>query len=1009
MRSLVDHKGGEENFLDEVLRRSFVTSTDTETSSYRFFQVVADAICTADSCQLTFGHVVCLGISNLCSQLVDTRRLALAALEAVHMKTGGKKSLFRFEAGVSSSAASVYLDAQLQVSNLLAQEHSEKAIDVINQCASKLPMVFDVFPTYAFSHILDGLTAWFFSVKLLVEDNTSLTKNGRIVLFQLLSLTMRYSESYPEQVQALWSRLVDDNLPNGHATIRFLLEQSAKVGSSAFVGCARRIVAFLSRTSFARQTVEELCGVIEPVRMLPSIEHKFELPDAEDANFWSDLDALFAEQPKHVLGAGQFALLFLGEVSVPRAWDFKKQLSVLLHGVFTHIGHRNPFVREQARKMLFQLLRAWLPGYDELPSRAGLPSHEALKDAIQNMEKDSDNIFWTEDDSVPQIGDKMATLCCLVLSWLEPLHQNLADEWGSMALHWGNTCSIRPIAFRSLQIFRSLMPKVSQADLAQLLGRLSNIVAAQEASLHSFTVELMLTLESVAKSENLDPTLLPQLYWATVSCLSTPVEAEYVQLVNLLDCLLDRLDLNDQYTAETLLANKPSHLSGNYSGLQPLLLIGLRSVKTYQQAFKVLQRLSKVEEPTLIDDSGHRVRDMYTLILPWCLRCMEENIMDELVAEYASDTASLAEMEDRPSIARIMTSFVKSRFRTKDDFMRQAAAALREHYAPDHWTEIVSLFMSFVLNQERWLQVKSMQFLKVLFQLRETRNPVDKLGSELLMPLLRLLQTDLAPDALQVLEEPMTISGGLAAKHVLRMSMHLATSPQHEVDAVTEVFGMPEESGWSVARPDHLRETCRANVMAVFDTCKVPTRPSRIDFEPECDRFADPLEADLGDLVQNLHELSTFFLGDPDADGDSIEFDHQSAPPLHLPQMSMPSASIVTQNDLHHGISTSGPIVGAATQQFEARVAAILAKSTESSTVALDSPQTPFEDVFHVNATANGLGAARGFPRNGFEGSDDDSEDSFDADTFAFDASGGTSSDGGISLQNGYFGVRHHG
>jgi len=286
--------------------------------------------------------------------------------------------------------------------------------------------------------------------------------------------------------------------------------------------------------------------------------------------------------------------------------------------------------------------------------------------------------------------------------------------------------------------------------------------------------------------------------------------------------------------------------------------------------------------------------------------------------------------------------------------MRQAAAALREYYAPQCWTEVVSLLLSLVLNQERWLQVKSMQILKVLFQLRETRNPVDRLGSELLMPLLRLLQTDLASQALDVLDEPMAISGGLPAKQVLRMSMHVGPS-QRDGDGVTEVFGAPDKSGWSVARPDRQRDACRSNVMAVFDTCKVPTRPSRIDFEPEVDRFSDPLEADLGDLVQNLHELSTFFLGDQD-------IDHPSSSKVSLPLTSMP------------------------TLQLEARVAAILAKSTDSSGTT-DSPQTPFMDVFQIDGSEG---------RGSFDGSDDDSDSSeFDLDTFAFDSAGNLSSEGG--------------
>jgi len=124
---------------------------------------------------------------------------------------------------------------------------------------------------------------------------------------------------------------------------------------------------------------------------------------------------------------------------------------------------------------------------------------------------------------------------------------------------------------------------------------------------------------------------------------------------------------------------------------------------------------------------------------------------------------------------------------------------------------------------------------------------------------LRLLETDLASQALEVLEEPMTISGGPSAKHVLRMSMH--TKMLGDVESIADVFGMPEESGWCVAQSEKLRHVCRTNMMAVFDTCKMPSRPSRIDFEPEteAEALSASLDDDLGGLVQNLHELTSFF------------------------------------------------------------------------------------------------------------------------------------------------------
>jgi hypothetical protein len=327
-----------------------------------------------------------------------------------------------------------------------------------------------------------------------------------------------------------------------------------------------------------------------------------------------------------------------------------------------------------------------------------------------------------------------------------------------------------------------------------------------------------------------------------------------------------------------------------------------------------------------------------------------EGPVDEELRHFAENIGKLAKMEGRHSIHKIMTSFAKSHFRTRDDFLRQSVSSLREHYGTDNWAEIVTLLMGLVLNRERWLRIQTMQILKVLFQQRETRNPLDLLGSELLMPLLRLLETDLAAQALDVLEEPMTMSGGLAAKHVLRMSMHTRVRPMvKDVDAT--VFGVPEESGWCVVKADELRETCRSNVMAVFDTCSFSSRPSQIEFQPEIEALAvmrsrDPIErqSDLGGLVQNLHDLTTFFQDD--------EVD-QAAPAQKLPN-------------------------GLPSRRLEARVAAILAKSTAPDTtmeIESDVPPTPFVDVFRVGTMPT---------------SDDESDDSSDADSeydaFIFDS-----------------------
>ncbi|TFK49459.1 hypothetical protein OE88DRAFT_1737075 [Heliocybe sulcata] len=934
LRSLLAHPAQDTTLMEEALRRAVVLSKDLDTSNSRFFEVVAGVICSASRHGFAFSQIIWLGLANLCHHLVEIRRWALKVLETAHEQSAGLPSLDRFQAAVGSSAPSTYLQAHRLISDLLAGEHPQYACQVLSQFVTWMPQVLEGATGKAHLLLLQSLEYWISNIDLMPDDKTHLSPDGRAALYNLISLTTRYADTHSEQVLTLWTRLVDTpHQHNGHATIRFLLEQSHKVGSSIFVSCASKVVACLSQSVVGRQVFEDICDLVEPARMLPTLEHKLVIPSQDELELWSDLDTLFSSQPRLSLASGQYALLFLADVALEREWEEQAQLPRLLHALFIHVDHRSPFVRQRARYMLFQLLRTWIPGYEELPDRSEYRDRDAIRCDIANLERSSEAIFWRDDEPGAQSEPKMRALSGAVIALLEPLRPGLADEWGSLALFWGTGCAIRALAFRSLQVFRALMPSVSKADLGRLLGRLSSTIADEDDGIQKFTADLVLTLSAISKADHFEWSSLPQLFWGAYACLSTTVEREYHQALLLLESLLKKVNLDDKETSVFITSHRPRDWSGAAT-LQASLLTGLRSSVTSDLAFSILQTLAGIDDGELIDPSEGRVRDLYTASLPWLLQAKAAEAYGETLVQFAMDVSRLAEKEGKRSISRILDSFANRRFRTTEDFLRQSVASLREHYGVQHWTEVVTLLLGLTLNSQRWLRVHSIQILKVLFQQRETRHPVDRLGSELLMPLLRLLETDLAPEALGVLEEPMTISGGPPAKHVLRMSMNMKTL-RDQAD-VTDVFGIPHESGWCVARPTLAQQICRANVMAVYDTCKVPDRPSRIDFQPEeMEAFADRPENNLGELVQNLHELSMFF-----QDEDSEERDGTRDP---LP-----------------------------TRQVEARVAAILAKSTDSDT---DGPQTPFVDVFDISDLAASYGD-----------SDEDSGTDSESDAFVFDS-----------------------
>ena len=932
-----------------MLRRAIVVTDNTSSSSHAFFEVLCDIV-VHDKHNFTFSQIVCLGLTNLRHSSAKVRSHAFHILEAIHQQYSGFLAMSTFEASVASLSSATYTTAHQLISDFLAREHPQHAISMLAQLGIWLPQLpGESCDTNTILLLLESLELWIPNIDLMKDDKSVASREGLSCVYHLVSLTLRHGQSHAKQILVLWTKLVDPPQQwNGHATIRFLLEQAHKVGNISFITCSSNIIASLCQTHIGRQIFDDLCSVIEPGHMLPTIDHKLSFPEAQDMRLWEDLDALFGEQPRLSLGSAQFAWLFLSDVVLQRYWEMNEQLPLLLHAVFTHIDHRIAFVRQRAHALLFQLLRSWISGYDELPDRSVTGARSIVKDAIVALEKEAQNLYWEEKDSSEEAVPKMKVLCSRIISFLEPLAPHLVSQWGSLALSWGIACSIRATAFRSLQIFRALMPCVKKADFALLLGRLSNTVAASEENIQSFTSEIFLTINAVASSVDLDKSLFPQVFWCACACLSTTVEQEFNQTVLLLDTLFARIDLDDPAITDSLLFHRPMDWRDS-SFLQPPLLRGLRSSVVSKSTMKLLQTLAKIQDGRLIDASECRLRDLYTVSLPWCLHAMNQpDNPENALKTFAEDIGSLAIQEKRHSIHKIMSSFAKGHFRTRDDFLRQSVASLQEHYGAQHWTEVVTYLLGLVLNQERWLKIHAMQVLKVLFQHRETRNPVEQLKSELLMPLLRLLETDLAPQALDVLEESMAMSGGgPTAKHVLRMSMHFGTLPvvsDPNAEFIPTVFGVPENSGWCIARVDVVRATCQANVLAVFDTCSVPTRPSYIEFAPEIEALASiktPLADDLGGIVQNLHELTNFFTENPSS--------------------SRPNGSSIT------------------TLRLEARVAAILAKSTALDSIT-DPPQTPFLDVFNV----------RGIDHT--EDSDEYSDSDSDTDAFVFDSVLGSTS-----------------
>ncbi|CAE6486332.1 unnamed protein product [Rhizoctonia solani] len=952
LKSLLTYPARNEELLDEICRRAFA-SLHTMPGSTPSFGVVADVILTCTDSPFTFSQVVCLALASLGDTDHQIRRHGFDVLEAIHRQTSRVPFIAESEAAIRSYAPSVYLPGQRLISEFLATNHPGEAVSLLAQCALHLAHLRE-----GEALVLHALEPWMAHVELMAECTNDLLPTGDLCMHNLLALTIRFGDTHPNEIQALWTKLVAGTYPmNHHAIVKWLIEQATSLGNAAFVAYSRRVVAYLSRTQFGELVFHELCTLISPATM--SIQ-KANMPSRPRSHLYTaDLSTLLPlSESRKQLSVAQLALLFLGDVALDPTWDISYQLPIFLHAIFLQTDHKSASVEQEIHHLLLQTLRTCTAAYED--SGLGGLSREDVKSSIARLADHNSDAFWVPDE--PGILD-MEKLCFEVLRLLEPSRPRLRQEWGLLALEWGAHSSDASTASLSLQLLRILRPRVQQGALNELLARLTNTVASNDSGSQKVCQDVLMSLTALVKADVLDHTLWPQLFWCARACLSTTVEAEYLQALILLKTLLQVLDITRDEVIQDLLDHQPESWDEDDISLQAVILSGLRSSLTWKDAMEVLKSLSRCTHDHFVDPSAGRLRSLYTVCLPPFLEAMDQPQLDEDLAELATNISRMADNEKRVGISRLMTSFAKQKFRTKEDFLRQAVSCLRENYTSKHSTEILTLLLGLVLNSERWLRVKSMQLLKLLFQHVETKN--QNVLSELLMPLLSLLRTDLALQALDVLDEPLSVSGGLAATHVLRMSMHIRSSRELEENLV--VFGVPEPSGWCVARPLEMTALCRRNIQALYESLSATAsaRPITMAFSVALDslstsgmdQFGDlgmateGIDDDLGNLVSQLNDLNSFFT----AEGTLPE-------PISVSPVP-PSAPITFQNEA------------------ERRVAAILSRSLAKSGTRGDSissmegighnsdrerggdkgPGTPYIGLFEMSTPhRDGVDAARG-------------------------------------------------
>ncbi|WRT66978.1 uncharacterized protein IL334_003943 [Kwoniella shivajii] len=822
-----------ERLLDEVLHQSFGEGEQFSLES-SFFGVVADVLSEA-LLTLPIEQVACLALSKLGHPVPDVRQRAFQLTESLYIDPSFVLHSTALLPAIGSSSANVYRDAQKRMSSQLAAVYADHAFEFLAECTTRLSQL----EAPRRQATLSILRPWVEFLDL-ASDISELSPEDASAEHQALQnlvyLAVRFGDDHIDDVKSMLVAFADagyghqqspgqSHNTNTTALVKFLFEQGGKRKSPEFVDHAQRIMACLAQSKAGDTIFQEICNFVEPNAMAA-------LPEADvppsPMSSLVNLDSLVSAPTSRsqTFSTGQLALLFAGELLPHRLDDIElgRRLPALLHAALIHADHASSALHDQAQTVLFQTLRAWICDLSNVPTGDAAAIWSTAEQKLTSLARTTSTAFWKANDTgTPESAflapPRMTNLIMKILGILLPLQPRIRQQWGELALSWATSCPIRHLACRSFQVFRILSPKVNPRMVSDILARLSSTIASPSPEIQAFNQEVLRTFAAIVQNLTMSEAVsYPQIFWCSTACLTTPYENEFTEVIELLSHVLDKTNLSDPSVVGHLLSFRPPDWVGPAPYLQSLLLVGLRSSKTAFLTFDLIRRLTSASQDDLIDPSSDRLLHGFIAALPWMLHSLEVGEPNEELASMALDLASIADLQEHASFSRLLTSFARVRFRAKDDFIRQAASLLRD-YMSTHSLDIVTLLLGFILNPHDWMREKSMSILKLVLQSPEARVPIQSHGSELLIPLLRLVSTKHSSQALDVLDMPIT-----------SMSTDPMISLSPNSSASGDIFGPIEESGWSVPRSKDLSSLTKENVHAVFNTCAVETRAASAHF-----------------------------------------------------------------------------------------------------------------------------------------------------------------------------------
>jgi len=661
-------------------------------------------------------------------------------------------------------------------------------------------------------------------------------------------------------------------------------------------------------------------------------------------------------------------MIFLVDLMVSPMKLSKESVPLLLQVVMVLWDHYTSLVQDQAREMLVHLIHELV--ITKIDEDSTTPNKKTIETFVESIRQHEPNVVWSydevngkevqeynkhtasveiQDDS--RVPASMSHVTNQVVDIFAIAYPQIQEHWARICLTWATSCPVRHIACRSLQVFRCILTTLDRPMLSDILARLSNTIVDKAQEVQIFSLEILTTIGTII--EALSPADLlqyPQLFWTTCACLDTVYEREFIATLQMLGKLLEKIDFSNPSVVALFEKAKPKKWCGPFEGIAPLVYKGLKSDASMDKSLKIMNQIVSLPDNDLV---GTRTRLLFGTLanLPLLLQSFEDTARRIDCVRSAQILASVAENQENLQMSVVLNTFAKRRYTSSEEFLSQVLTALRRTFFPTWEFKTLIFLIGLLTNPLHWYKLKTLEILLAIIQDVDTRRTeIASHGPDLISPLLRLLHTQYCDQALEVMDHVMTMSDTPMSRQHMRMSFvgPGPRSARQAYDKTQSLYGIPEETGWSIPMPAVHTNNCRLNMQAVYVACSQPDSlkaesipTPEIKFHADQDHqgsyfpeqnsgtltsehsLADSgigtMEGGMNDLVTKLNSLDDFFDDSLDADDDTNRYsnvtitpynqdvdnradiyDQQTAPILHQSLNRTPSVSSLQNDTSYH-------------------------------------------------------------------------------------------------------------